>query len=42
MNTTKLISINEFCASHNIEHSYIISLEEFGFINIEKARIHTL
>ncbi|WP_452599025.1 chaperone modulator CbpM [Pontimicrobium sp. MEBiC01747] len=37
MSTKNLISIKELCASHNIEQEYIISLEEFGFITIEKS-----
>jgi len=34
METKKLIRANEFCASHNIEVSFIHSLEETGLIKI--------
>ena len=30
-----LISIKEFCACHNVEHSYIIELQNFGLVEIE-------
>ena len=35
MDRKKLISANEFCAIHNIEISFIESLEETGLIEIE-------
>ena len=34
MQTENLISINEFCISHNIEISFINSLQETGLIEI--------
>ena len=34
MDMKKLISAHEFCASHNIEASFIHSLEETGLIKI--------
>jgi hypothetical protein len=34
MNKTNLIPANEFCASHNIEISFIDSLQEVGLIEI--------
>jgi len=34
MQTEYLIAVNEFCASHNIEISFISSLEQNGLIEI--------
>jgi len=34
MTTEKLISVNEFCTSHNIEISFISSLQQNGLIEI--------
>ena len=34
MNTNYLISVDEFCANHDIEISFISSLEETGLIEI--------
>ncbi|MEI7527179.1 MAG: chaperone modulator CbpM [Mariniphaga sp.] len=34
MQTDSLISLNEFCASHEIEISFICSLQETGLIEI--------
>lgn len=34
MQTEKLIALDEFCASHNIEISFISSLQETGLIKI--------
>ena len=34
MKTEYLISINEFCAGHNVEISFIISLQQSGLIEI--------
>ena len=34
MQTKKLISVNEFCSNHNIEISFISSLQETGLIEI--------
>ena len=33
-----LIAINEFCASHKIENSFIISLQKTGLIDIKTIR----
>ena len=30
------ISVKEFCASHGVEHSYIIELQNFGLVEIEE------
>ena len=43
MQTDYLISINEFCANHNIEISFISSLQQNGLIellHIEGNRIY--
>jgi len=34
MQTENLIALHEFCASHNIENSFISSLQETGLIKI--------
>ncbi len=34
MDTNFLISVDEFCATHDIEISFISSLEEYGLIEI--------
>jgi hypothetical protein len=34
MQTENLIAVNEFCVSHNIEFSFISSLQETGLIEI--------
>lgn len=34
MPTKKLIAVNEFCINHNIEYSFISSLQETGLIEI--------
>jgi chaperone modulatory protein CbpM len=34
MNMNKLIPVNDFCINHNIETSFISSLEESGLIEI--------
>ena len=34
MQTTNLIAVNEFCNNHNIEISFISSLQETGLIEI--------
>jgi len=36
MESTNLIAVKEFCVHHGVEHSYLISLHDFGFIQIEK------
>jgi hypothetical protein len=38
METEYLIAIDEFCASHNIEISFISSLQESGLIEITKIK----
>lgn len=34
MQTDNLIAVNEFCINHNIEISFIISLQQYGLIEI--------
>lgn len=34
MQTDNLIAVNEFCIYHNIEISFIISLQQYGLIEI--------
>jgi chaperone modulatory protein CbpM len=34
MRTNSLIPVNEFCASHNLDISFISSLEETGLIDV--------
>jgi hypothetical protein len=34
MQTEKLIAIEKFCANHNIEISFISSLQQFGLVEI--------
>jgi len=45
MNTEYLIAIDEFCAIHNIEISFVSSLQQAGLIEISTVResgyIHT-
>ena len=36
MQTENLIAVNEFCANHNIEISFISSLQQTGLIEITK------
>ncbi len=36
MPTKKLIALDEFCASHNIEISFVSSLQQTGLIEITK------
>jgi len=38
MQTKNLIAVNEFCISHNIEISFISSLQENGLIKIDTIR----
>jgi hypothetical protein len=38
MQTDSLIAINEFCANHNIEISFISSLEKTGLIEVITIR----
>jgi hypothetical protein len=38
MQTEYLIAVDEFCASHNIEISFISSLEQTGLIEIKTIR----
>jgi len=37
MSTKTLIAITDFCSSHNIEHTYITTLEEYGFVTLENG-----
>ena len=38
METEYLISIDEFCANHNVEISFISSLQQSGLIEITTVR----
>ena len=38
MKTDRLIAINEFCANHNIEISFISSLKSTGLIDVINVR----
>jgi chaperone modulatory protein CbpM len=38
MRTSSLIPVNEFCASHNLDISFISSLEETGLIEVISIR----
>ena len=38
MHTKKLIPINEFCANHQIETSFIDSLQDIGLIELTKLK----
>ena len=37
MQTENLIPVSEFCVHHNIEFSFISSLNDYGLVAIEKV-----
>ena len=41
MQTEKMIPINEFCIHHNIETSFIYSLQKSGLIEISTIHVET-
>jgi|GEM_PF-127943 len=45
MESIQLISVKEFCDSHGVEQTYLLTLQEFGFVQIKEGKFieeHTL